>query len=535
MRVSISTRLAAVSALGLVLPAQAQQSAVPIDPIERIIAPFAKQDAPGCAIAAEHNGRLLASRAFGMADLEHNVRNSPDTVFEAGSVSKQFTAAATLLLVEDNRISLDDNIRKYLPEMPDYGTPITVDQLLHHTSGLRDWGFVAAVAGWPRGTRAYNNDDALRIASAQRSLNYVPGAEYSYTNTGYNLLAVIVERVSGQSLAEFTKARLFEPLGMTHTGWRDDFQRVVKDRAIAYEPISGGGYREARPFENVYGNGGLLTTVGDLMIWNRALTQRKLGERVSARMEERAILTSGRRVTYARGLEVSEYKGAGTVSHSGSTGGYRAWLERFPARQFSVAVLCNGGDMRPGAMARQWADAVLGLREAPVKNVSVKNSGKRTGMFVNEATGEAIWLDLENGSLKLRDGPVLAAVGRGTWRGPAGDYVFNSADSFTLITSEGQPIRFTRAGPSSGKNLEAYAGTYVASEADDARYQIRATDGALTMRLLDRKDPTIGAPVVLKPTYKDAFQGEGGRIVRFEAGSMILGVPRVRALKLVKQ
>ena len=182
--------------LSLSLPAYGQQPNIELD---AIIAPFSNPDSPGCAVAAGRGGQRIATNAFGLADLEHSVPNTHDTVFEAGSVSKQFTAAATLLLVEEGKLKLDDDIRKFLPEMPDYGTPVTIDHLMNHTSGLRDWGVVAGVTGWPRGTRAYTNDDALRIAVAQRSLNYLPGSEYSYTNTGYNLLAVIVERVTGQT------------------------------------------------------------------------------------------------------------------------------------------------------------------------------------------------------------------------------------------------------------------------------------------------------------------------------------------------
>ena len=188
---------------------------------------------PGCAVGVSQRGQPAVERAYGMADLEHDVPNVPGTVFEAGSVSKQVTAGAVVLLALDGKLSLDDDVRRYLPELPDYGTPITIRHMLNHTSGLRDWGSMAALGGWPRGTRVYTNDLALDIARRQRTLNYAPGTYYSYTNSGYTLLAVVVGRVSGMSLAEFTRRRIFEPLGMTHTAWRDDFARVVKGRAVA--------------------------------------------------------------------------------------------------------------------------------------------------------------------------------------------------------------------------------------------------------------------------------------------------------------
>jgi CubicO group peptidase (beta-lactamase class C family) len=222
------------------------------------------------------DGATVLNAAYGMADLEHNIALSPDSVFEPGSVTKQFTAAAVLLLAQDGKLSLDDPVRKYIPELPDYGSAITIRHLLNHTSGLRDWGYVADIGGWPRGTRVNSNANVLDIAARQKALNYPPGAEYSYTNTGFNLLAIHVGRVAGKSLAEFTRERIFLPLGMTSTEWRDDYRRIVRNRAIAYAQ-TGGATRLDMPFEDAHGNGGLLTTVGDLLRWNRNFTEMKVG------------------------------------------------------------------------------------------------------------------------------------------------------------------------------------------------------------------------------------------------------------------
>ena len=526
--------VSSVCVLSLSLPAYGQQPNIKLD---AIIAPLSKPDSPGCAVAAEQSGQRIATHAFGLADLEHSVLNKHDTVFEAGSVSKQFTAAATLLLVEEGKLKLDDDIRKYLPEMPDYGTPVSIDHLMYHTSGLRDWGVVAGVTGWPRGTRAYTNDDALRIAVAQRSLNYPPGSEYSYTNTGYNLLAVIVERVTGQSLAAYTKARLFEPLGMKNTSWRDDFQRVVSNRAVPYRLAGSGRYEEDRPFENDYGNGGLLTTVGDLMIWNAALTAGKLGPSVTAQLQDRATLSSGQRITYARGLVVNEYKGAATVSHSGTTGGYRAWLERFPESSLSIAVLCNSSNINPGEIARQFADTALDLQDVPAKAIFVKGLAANTGMYVNVSTGATLWLDMAGSTIKLRGGPVLTPVGGGRFQSAAGQFVFNSADSFTLTDNSGQPMRFERTAPVTlDASLDRYVGTFANAEASGVRYAVTAgTAGTLTLQLLDRSDPKFAPPIILKPTYKNAFEDGNGITVRFEPGAMVLGMPRLRALRFVRE
>src|SRR5215204_3924736 len=176
-------------------------TSVRADPLDDAFANFTKPGSPGCAVGVAKKGEAPVFRAYGQADLEHAAAITADTIFEAGSVSKQFTAASVLTLVADGKLALTDDIRKYLPEMPSYGAPITIDHLLNHTSGLRDWGEVAALGGWPRGSRAYTNLEALKIASRQKALNYPTGSAYSYTNTGYNLAAVIVSRVSGQSFA----------------------------------------------------------------------------------------------------------------------------------------------------------------------------------------------------------------------------------------------------------------------------------------------------------------------------------------------
>ena len=325
-------------------PAVAQKAVAAPDArvkVDQIFATYDHASSPGCAVGASIDDTPVLMAAYGMSDLEHGVALSPQSVFEPGSVTKQFTAAAVLLLAQDGKLSIDDPIRKYIPEVPDYGMPITIRHLLNHTSGLRDWGSVAAIGGWPRTTRAYTHGDVLEIVSRQRALNYTPGAEYSYTNTGFNLLAILVERVSGAPLPEFTKQRIFVPLGMASTQWRDDFRRIVRNRAIAYMR-SGDSFRQDMPFEDVFGNGGLLTTVADLLRWNRNFTDAKVGGRALVEaQQQRGRLNDGRTITYAAGLMMLSWKGLPEVSHSGSTAGYSAWLGRYPENGLSVAVLCN--------------------------------------------------------------------------------------------------------------------------------------------------------------------------------------------------
>src|SRR5688572_28595114 len=373
MSIRLPIRIVIVAVL---LPAIAWTQA-PADAAARVDQVFARwnsRETPGCAVGVARNGETVLARAYGMADLEHDVAATPATIYEAGSVSKQFTAAAIVLLAQQGKLPLSDDVRKYIPEVPDYGTPITIRHLLNHTSGLRDWGSVAGIGGWPRGNRMHTHAHMLDIVSRQRALNYPPGGAYSYTNSGFNLLAVIVDRVSGMSFAEFSKRNIFEPLGLTSTEWRDDYTRIVKGRSVAYAarggrgrgagpagatPPAGGAaanFSTDMPFENVHGNGGLLTTVGDLLTWTENLQTGKLGgANFLEEMHRQGVLTNGRTITYASGIMVGNYAGTPEVSHTGSTAGYRAFLARYPERRLAVAVLCNIGSVNPGGVGHEVA------------------------------------------------------------------------------------------------------------------------------------------------------------------------------------
>jgi CubicO group peptidase (beta-lactamase class C family) len=368
-----------VAALAVPLAGQAQQSG---DLIARVDAVFERWDSAtsaGCAVGVARDGIPVLSRAYGMADLEHDIRNTPSTIFEAGSVSKQFTAAAIVLLAQDGKLSLDDDVRRHIPELPDYGHTITIRHLLTHTSGLRDWGSVAAIGGWGRDARTHTHEHVIDILSRQRALNFTPGAEYSYSNSGYNLLAVIVDRVSGMPFAEFSRARIFEPLGLEHTQWRDDYRRIVKDRSSAYSMRRGGGWSIDRPIEDVHGNGGLLTTVADLLKWNDALAAGTLGGADFVEMmHQRGVLNDGRSIDYAAGLFVGALEGVPEVSHTGSTAGYRAFLARYPSQGLGVAVLCNAGNVNPGRVGRGVARIALGEHgAAPVTTSAASPSTSR--------------------------------------------------------------------------------------------------------------------------------------------------------------
>lgn len=345
--------------LPAILPAQSLEPR-----LDSIFARY-RGEAPGCVLGIDRDGAPLVRRAWGQAAIEQRAPNRVETVFEAGSVSKQVTAASIHLLAARGQLALSDDIRKHFPELPDYGTPITITDLLQHTSGLRDWGAIAELEGWPRGTRTINHGHVLQILRRQRGLNHPVDAQYSYTNSGYSLLAMLVERVSGTTLAQFSAREFFGPLGMTHTSWRDDYARVVMDRAQAYAR-AGSQWRLDMPFENPHGHGGLLTTVDDLLRWNAALTARRVGSPdVSAAMEVPGVLRDGTPITYGGGLVMDQWRGITQVSHSGATAGYRAYLARWPDQRLSAALLCNAGDADATALVRQSVTTLLPLAPLP--------------------------------------------------------------------------------------------------------------------------------------------------------------------------
>jgi len=436
--------VAATAALALavtphLVTAHGQSAASREAAVDRVFARWTSAT-PGCAVGVAVGGKTVLAKAYGMSDLEHEVPNTVDTIFEAGSVAKQFTAMAVLLLVKDGKVSLDDPARKYVPELPDYGAPLTIRHLLNHTSGLRDWGSLAGIAGAPRTTREYTHAHVLDIVRRQRSLNFPTGTEWSYTNTGFNLAAVIVSRVSGMPFAEFSRTRIFTPLGMTRTSWRDDHTRVVKGRASAYASASD-GYHLDMPFENVHGNGGLLTTVGDLLKWNENFVTPVIGDRALLTTQSTAgQFNDGRPLDYALGLFVGEYRGARNIFHSGSTAGYRAHLNRFPATNTSVAVLCNLATGDATRSANLVSDVFLtGLKPvtpttptppAPAMTPAptAAQLAEFGGSYWSEETELQLVAAVESSALVIKRRPdtviTLTAIDRDTFRGSLGVITF---------------------------------------------------------------------------------------------------------------
>jgi CubicO group peptidase (beta-lactamase class C family) len=498
--------------------------------IEDIFSGFDRQDGPGCAVGIEHGSEPAVLRAFGSADLEHHIPITADTVFEAGSVSKQFTAAATLLLVSQGKLALHDDVRKYLPELPDYGTPITVDQLLNHTSGLRDWGEVEAIAGWPRGSRIYSLATVLDISSRQRELNYRPGSEWLYTNTGFTLLAIIVQRVSQLSLAEFTRQNFFIPLGMKHSQWRDDFKRIVPDRAIAYGRGSN-GYEQNMPFENAYGNGGLLSTVGDLLIWNRALTSGVV--KVAAQLQQVATLDKGSPVEYGRGLFIQTYRHSREFAHPGSTAGYRAWLGRYPEQQLSIALLCNAGYADNRGLAHQVADLYLPAVKATVrKQPPLKMLQKLVGLYIDADHGQIVHLDLQGISLQTSQGIPLLAVDEHHFRMGEATVEFTDTNTLSVHNNDGTVLRFHREQPWHPQvaQMAALVGHYDGQEAL-VTYSVRLDSDRLIATPVGRPDAAVELRPLIANTF--VFGDDGQGLVHFVPGSsMEITTMHVRRMRM---
>jgi len=495
-------KLAVALLFGLHAPlyAATQSTVLPELP-DKVFKNWAGPGTPGCAVAIGQAGKPVLARAYGQADLEHHAPNTPETVFEAGSVSKQFTAAAVLLLAQDGKLSLSDDVRKYLPELPDYGQRITIDHLLTHTSGLRDWGALVQMSGWPRGTRAVTMDQALALTARQRSLNFQPGTRYSYTNTGYVLAALIVQRVSGKTLAEFTRERMFAPLGMMHTQWRDNFRRVVPDRAVAYSRADA-AYEQDMPFEDVIGHAGLLTTVGDLLVWNEALTSKRLGAFVAQHLEQIPALPAGQQSVYGHGVSVTKYHGALEVAHDGSTAGYRTWLGRYPEQGLSIALLCNAGDVNPGTLAHAIAQELL----APAADSAPQPSAQPTpavlaGTFYNELSGVKVSLVHRDGALALSNGTALRALGGNAFAVKAGTFTFADNDGFIARAPGGETVRYRRVGEASAS--AAYAGRY-RNEEVMTTYQVIPDGANLDFRIADRPDFIFH----LAPLGPDTFGGD---------------------------
>jgi CubicO group peptidase (beta-lactamase class C family) len=439
--------------------------------VDEVFADFTKAGSPGCAVAVYRNGRVSYSRGYGLANIEEDVPITAESVFDIGSTSKQFTAASILLLEKQGKLSVNDDVRKYIPELPDYGPKITILHLLNHTSGLRDYLTLMDLAGINTDS-VTTDEDALQIITRQKALNFAPGSDWLYSNTGFFLLSIIVKRVSGKTLREFATENIFSPLGMTHTQYRDDHTALIPDRAMAYDPKEKkDGFKLDVSYFEQTGDGAVHTSVEDLIKWDENFYSGQIGGRdFLAEIQEPGKLNSDKVLDYAKGLRIADYRGLRTVSHGGSWGGYRAELLRFPEQHFSVACLCNRGDANPTRRAHQVADIYLGSmmkpkeekraaeREAAEKKeipLSAEQLRVYTGDYWSSELGVTYRVGIVDGKLKVTDmvngGGFLEASTL-----PSDGFVATGPDEFSL-TKMGITIHFVRdaTGATTGFKLDA--------------------------------------------------------------------------------
>ena len=329
--------------------------------VDALFAEWDKPDSPGCALAVIQNGKIVYKRGYGMADLERNVPISPEFLFDLGSVGKQFTATIIAILENQSLLSFDDCLRKYVPEMPGYADEITIRQLIHHTSGLRDYVTLMEIAGLPE-ENIYPEEILIEFIAHQQELNFVPGAEYLYSNSGYFMLGVIAKRVTGRHLTELIRKYIYEPLGMVYSAFNKDHRPVLKKRALSYSPAKGGGFQNKVSLCGGFGDGPIYSNVEDLYLWDQNFYANKLNHAQPNLMETlhtQGKLNDGTIIEYAFGLEIDSYRGLRTVEHGGSWAGYRSALLRFPEQIFSVICLCNLASMIPEDLTRRVADIYL--------------------------------------------------------------------------------------------------------------------------------------------------------------------------------
>ena len=527
-----------VAVTGVATPASAQVTpAADLASTSRVDAIFSDYDkptSPGCAVGVYQDDRVVYQRAFGMANLDHDVALTPASVFHVASVSKQFTAAAILLLAAEGKLSIDDEVRKYIPELPDFRQRITIRQLANHTSGIRDQWSLLGLAGWRYSRDLITDDDVMEMLSRQKDLNFAPGERHLYSNSGYTLLAIVVSRVSGQSFRDFTTERIFKPLGMLDTHFRDNFSEIVKHQAYGYAASRGTFQLSVTNFDTA-GATSLLTTVGDLARWHQNFDAPRVGGDALIRgLLERGVLSGGQKIDYAFGVVHGTYRGVPTVSHGGADAGYRAAFVRFPEQRFGIATLCNLASANPTELSYRVADIYLAgtLKEPraasadtdPEVPLTSALKARYAGLYWNASAWLSRRIVLENdtlfavaGSDRLRMTPV--GEERFVVASPGGpirvSFENDGKGALRMRTGPGATDLFDRIEPfaPTRAQLEEFTGDYRSDEMD-AVFRITVKDGGL------RLERTKSRPAPLEPTVTDVFTGPAGavRFVRNSAG-----------------
>jgi len=468
--------------------------------IDQIFAEWDKPDSPGCILAIVKNGEFAYKRGYGMADLERGVPISADSLFDIGSTGKQFTATVIAILANRGKLAIDDPISKYLPEMLSYAEKITIRHLLHHTSGLRDYLTLMDLRGMVF-ENTYSEELLLNLITRQRGLNFTPGSEYLYSNSGYFLLGTIAQRVTSRHITELIRELILSPLGMTRTTFNKNFRPIIKNRALSYDADEeNGGFINALALSGGFGDGALLSCVDELLLLDQNFYENKLNDSqpdLLAQLHATGKLNNGKSITYAFGLEVDTYKGQRVVQHAGGWAGYRSELMRFPDQHLTIICLSNLGSMEPTLLCQQVADVVLEDVLAPEK---ASRTRKKSASDASPATdfsnfcgiyqGKLLTFDffVKDGNFAFTNGktdyPLAHLGGKKFQLGTFPIFLTFSGKNNEHVVMAGERVnRFTRILPQryTPPSLAPYTGEYYSPELD-IRYTIAEKDGVLQLK-----------------------------------------------------
>ena len=530
--------------------------------IDSLFLEWNKPNVPGCAIGIVENGKLIYSKGYGIADLEHDIEISPSSVFYIGSVSKQFVTFSILLLEEQGKLDLDDKIQKYLPDFPEYDSDLTIRNFIHHTSGVRDY----LTLMYLKGRNYLDNtdvDEVYELIKKQKELNFSPGEKYLYSNSCYFMLAMIVEKAAGQSLKVFANENIFQPLGMKNSLFYDDNTDLIKNRVFSYEKkAEEEGFNNLISRFDLVGSGGVYSNIEDLFLWDQNFYNNKLGkggQGIIDKMHEEGLLNSGESSGYAFALFNGTYKGLNTVSHGGALAGYRSQLMRFPDENFSVIILANRGDANPTRKSFQVADILLKEKfveksqKKEIKTDKLNTTNTLEELSLNQLTGNyemqagfVLEINVKNDSIHVLQSwnkssyNIINTTGN-TYEIPNDasiQFVFSELkDDFTQILTifqNGNETTCNRKGKIefSNLNLEDYTGNFYSEELD-ANYILILEDEKLKVKIAnyDAQELTI---------YNiDTFTSDGG-LVRFNRRNGVitgfeLDAGRVTNLKFEKK
>lgn len=530
--------------------------------IDSLFSEWNKPDVPGCALGIIKDGKLIYSKGYGIGDLEHDIPLTPTSVFYLGSVSKQFVTFSILLLEEQGKLDLDDNIQKYLPDFPEYGAPLTIRHFIHHTSGVRDYlGLM-----YLKGRNYLDNTDVgevYELIKRQKELNFSPGEKYLYSNSCYFMLAMIVEKAAGQSLRKFAQAHIFGPLGMKNSLFYDDNTDLIKNRVFSYQKKNDEeGFNNLIMRFDLVGSGGVYSNIEDLFLWDQNFYDNKLGkggQEIIQKMHEEGELNNGESCGYAFALNNGTYKGLKTVSHGGALAGYRAQLMRFPEAQFSVIILANRGDANPTRKAFQVADIMLKEKlveesqkkeiktDAPdITNALEKFTLKQlTGNFEIQP-GLALEITIKDDSLHILQSwnqsaySIISTTGN-TYEipnDPSIQFVFSElkddfAQILTVFQNGNETICKRKEKVAvSNLSLEDYTGNFYSEELD-AMYLLFLEDGVLKVKIAsyDAQELSLYDTDTFNSNYGLVrFNGANGAIKGFE-----LDAGRVTKLKFERK